>query len=342
MPSASLPNSLNPFQLILRGTWANVPLPGATKGEGGLENPLSYNVMPLPQTPPQAGQNLGYILKNSTVTEILKFNTDIAHDASAVAVPTTAANRGETNAQLSTALYYEQQVLFGDGPGKGTVVHTENGTWLNLPMGEEMIGPYSNGAVLATQPARKYTIAKQMSVPHGNSVLALGNFDGPTTGVPDIQAPDGFSIYPVGSPLLDHSPFDTQLADESKPPPVDNPNYQNPNVAYTQDPYQPLTTAMGFFDASATSYYHWSVNTAPDGMTMNIPFENGTKAVGVTAYSADYWLLSTDEFRSENYLAYLQNITLSVGVLPTGGTSVTYTIPHVTCNVVTQTTKSLP
>ena len=62
---------------------------------------------------------------------------------------------------------------------------------------------------------------------------------------------------------------------------------------------------------------------------MNIPFEQ--RAANVTAYWASYWLLSTDNGSTYNYLAYTQNISMQFMI---GGTH--YTFPHLTSNVVTR------
>ena len=90
MPIAAIDGGLNSFQLALRRTWSNEALPGAPNGEGSPDNPLSYNVMPLPQ----GSSATGYVLKNCRVSEIVRFNQDNTADPNVVAVPTTAPNRG--------------------------------------------------------------------------------------------------------------------------------------------------------------------------------------------------------------------------------------------------------
>ena len=307
MPTAAIPGGLAPFQTLLEGTWTNQVLPNAKNGEGSPANPLSYNVMPLPQTPPN------YILKNFTYFETIKFNSDAD-----IAIPATAPNRGDTNLQAPTALFYDQLVEFAEGPGVNTVVHVENGAWLNLQTGNALVGPYA--PVVLQNPNQQppnLTVAKQMSVPHGNSILALGSFSAPTAGAPTI--PNAPSVLPTPTGL-DVAPYTTQLADQT--------NYQNPQPNLTANTNEPIQTAVAMI--APTHYITWTVSTGNQGMTMNIPFEHS--ASNVTAYSASYWLLSTDGGKTYPILAYTQTITMVFTI----GT-VHYTFPHVTTNVVTKT-----
>lgn len=311
MPGAAISGGLNRFQKLLldkkqlRGTWTNQALPNARNGEGSTDNPLSYNVMPLPQ-------GTSYILKNFTLYETVQFegNTDVS-------LPATAPNRASASLQVPTALFYEQQVFFAEGPGKGTTVHVENGAWLNMRSGQKLVGPY---ATIVLDKKNKQppaiTIAKQMSVPHGNSILALGSFSRPTAGAPKI--PNAGSVLPTPAGL-DTTPYKTKL---------DNPsNYQNPQPNLTLNPNKPLQLAVKLIRPN--SYISWDVSTGNQGQTMNIPFEQ--RAANVTAYAASYWLLSTDKGKTYPYLAYTQNITM---LLTIGGKQ--YTFPHVTSNVVTK------
>ena len=168
MPRAAQANMLAVFQQQLEGTWTNQNFGNDGNGNpvGGPQNPLSYNVMPLPE---QADPD-GYILKNFKYYEMLNFNDTIA-------VAAEAANRGGLVSQNCEALFYEQQVLFAEGPKANTVVHVENGLWLWLPIYVQQVGPYpaNPDAEEVTddlnQPA-DVTIAKQISIPHGNSILA--------------------------------------------------------------------------------------------------------------------------------------------------------------------------
>jgi hypothetical protein len=76
---------------------------------------------------------------------------------------------------------------------------------------------------------------------------------------------------------------------------------------------------------------HWHVTTEPlrnvRGHVTNIPFEQ--RVSNVTAYWADYWLLSTDNGMTFKYLAYTQTILMEMTVKDER-----YVFPHVTCNTV--------
>lgn len=340
MPIAAIPGGLNVFQKALQGRWSNQALPGAPAGEGSAGNPLSYNVMPLPQSSSPSG----YILKNCRVSEVVRFNNGNDVDPDAIAVPTTAPNRGAMSLQLPTALYYEQQVRFaGGGPGvamqpQPQVVHSENGSWLNLLTGDKLTGPY--GPTVLQDPNRQpadVTIAKQMSVPHGNSVLALGNFDPIAAGAPDIMPTTSILPTPAG---LDTTQYTTTLDQED--------DYQNPLPDYAMNPNLPLQRAVTVTKDTqgnsvepilkVTSYLHWTVTTkklaSGKGATINAPFEH--LHASVENYAADYWLLATDgkaigDSPDFKYLAYTQNISLDI---PIGAT--TYTFPHWTTNLVTK------
>ena len=171
---------LTTFQQYLRGTWCNRPLPGGNNGEGGEKNPLSFNVMPLPQEQAQPGAKdfPGYILKNFRYYETIVFNAD-----NAVAAPAKAPNRGGEITQNSHALFYDQQVHFFDPPDhKGETVHIENGAWLYLDRVVQQPGPYHDPKTEKPVPPalgqpRDIAIAKHITVPHGNAVLALGSID---------------------------------------------------------------------------------------------------------------------------------------------------------------------
>ena len=326
MPVAAIPNSLNVFQLQLAGLnpdqttafgsniWTNQALPNAQNGEGGQDNPLSYNVMPLPQSPPN------YILKNFTYYENLQFNRALQppEQCPDTAVPATAPNRGAKDLQVPTALFYQQNVLFADGPGKDQVVHVENGSWLNLQLGEALVGAYPpppGSNIKITGQQSPLQIAKQMSVPHGNSVLAIGSYSAPTPGAPTIPALTVQNIYPMPSSGLDLSPYTTPDPDT------------NPVVAYTEDTNKPINDALALIKPN--SYISWNVSTANHGATANIPFEQSN--ANVSTYTAQYWLLSTDGGETYPYLAYTQNISMGFPSLP--GTPI---FPHVTTNVLTR------
>jgi len=311
MPSAAIDNSLAPFQLVLMGTrWTNQALPGAPSDEGSVMNPLSYNTMPLPQATESTD---GYILKNCTVTEILQFDGD-----DSTTFPTTAPNRASDALQLPTALYYQQRVFFGDGPSGSTdpsmrtVVHTENGSWLNIATGPPLVGAYDSPVVTGSS----NQIAKQMSVPHGNSILASGSYDDAIAGTPAISDANTLEVLPSG---VDTSPF-TTLSQTN-----------NPKPEWAVNPNIPIQMAVQILQP--TNYIHWSVTTKNgSGATANIAFEQ--RNADVTDYVANYWLMAKDDDAkgapAYAYLAYSQNILFTLNL---GGTAVPFS--HWTTNVLT-------
>lgn len=355
MPSLAPINILAEFQQQLVGDWRNLDFGQNAHGVavGGEEHPLSYNIMPLPQT----SDPDGYILKNFKYHERLHFNND--QNGPTLAVAARAPNRGGQVNQDARASFYEQQVIFAEGPGAGTVVHVENGAWLWLPRYIQQPGPYPAnppGDLVsnALQQPSDMTVAKQISVPHGNSILALGNFDtvpgpngaGAWNGTSRINGspviPDGASPYPapaVPVPIPDGDPIPAVLqsilnADERYATLRADPNdYENPHPQLTQYPNKPLQEAVAIIQPD--SFMHWRVTTRPlmggKGVVTNIPFEREVSRV--KDYFADYWLLFKD---GKKYLAYTQTIILVLRI-PVADTYRVkeYLFPHITCNTVT-------
>ncbi|MCE7001106.1 heme-binding protein [Saccharothrix sp. S26] len=324
MPRKAEISELSTFQQHLVGTWTNQNLPGT--GKGDPTTPYSYNVMPLPQQSPQNGVSIGYVLKNFTYYETIVFQGE-----DAVAGPVAAPNRGGTYQQTPFVLFYDQQIRFAEGPGQGQIVHEENGAWLSLTTEKQQIGPYpyppDNPAYEPGDPQPQppqRTLAKQISVPHGVSVLALGSAR-EAGGQPEIPTspsvlptPDGLDTlpYPYGLPLTEDG------------------NYQNPQPVLTLDIGLPLRTAIDDLAKAGhpvTDHITCEVEDTNGGAVLNIPFEHGKAAL--SGYSANYWLLSLDGGTHYDILAYTQRILLDIEI---DGT--TYTFPHPTCNVLTKTT----
>lgn len=350
MPYSADISKLARFQRLLIGTWCNQSFPRARKGEGGPKNPLSYNVMPLPQTKAAA---YGYIVKNFRYYETVRFNAssnrDDApyYDKNAVAVPATAPNRGGRINQLPRAVFYDQQVHFAEGPAESKVVHVENGAWLHLSRVVQQPGAFPDLKKAKPVPQGQeqpldLTVAKQIAVPHGNSVLALGGID---------TLYDEFKkqALPIlsGRPVIPDAPVPYPTATGLKVPPLDVTPYvtasskdtgYNSDVFLTRHPNAPLQQAVDIIEP--VYYMHWHVTTLPlaqgQGRVINIPFEQ--RASDVTAYWADYWLLSTDDTVGKDreklefdYLAYTQTMLMEMTV-----NGERYVFPHVTCNTVTR------
>jgi hypothetical protein len=164
-PLVTAPNQPTPFPLgflhALVGTW-NSPTGASATG---------YNVMSLPQV----GAPNGYITKNFPYFEEITF-AEIAGNA---------PNRSGNFTQNCNVLFYEQRVFIADNPAtppapspQNTLIHAENGAWLYREYVDQIAGPYGPGIVpppvpLPVQDAASQYV-KQVSVPHGNSMLMTG------------------------------------------------------------------------------------------------------------------------------------------------------------------------
>jgi hypothetical protein len=179
-------DDLGPLTL-LPGTWENEPNLG---GRG-------WNLIALPfATPPGGGFN--YRLLMNQYNETLKFTL----------VDKGVPNRGirfnqeqgqtEKADQLIVTLDYEQVIhqisardfpVSGDAGGPDKAIHHEPGLWLYL----------------LNERTNDLDIGRLATIPHGNSVLALGKSatnDGPPT------IPDTVSALPIGVPTdLETNPY---------------------------------------------------------------------------------------------------------------------------------------
>jgi hypothetical protein len=163
-------------------------------------------------------------------------------------------------------------------------------------------------------PTQDFNLVKQVAVPHGNSILALGNYVAATdrrTGVPNI---------PVRSPL----PRGLDTTQYTVEDPV-----SNPQPELTANPNRVLVDALRA--RPCTSYLRLSMDSANgNGAVTNIGFEQ--QHANVAQYDFNYWLESFDE-RGEDYtqLQYSQIITL---MIPMNGHIVSF--PHITANTLTK------
>ena len=302
------------------GTWRNANIAGS--GRGDPSSPFSYNLMVLPQAPSaDPASPFGYILKSMSYYEELTFSQ--IHGA--------AANRGGAGTQVSNALLYEQRVYISDGPAKDTLVHFENGIWGFLEPMAQALGPYGDGdgSAIGTEtfgavpPPLQYNIFKQISVPHGNSVLACGNvvLDAnsnaiPVPGAPMIEPPP--QVLPTGIETSIYAPPET---------------VQNLIPAYALNPNLPLTEALSA--APVERFIRLDVSSSVGGGTVaNIDFEQ--ERADVTQYQATYWL---EDIGSGNFdqLQYSQTIMLEIPIVLPGMTELTDVLfPHITSNTLTR------
>lgn len=327
-------DNMHPFLRQIKGVWSNRGLP---RQDNGL--PYSCNVMPLPQERAEPGltiQHDGYILKNFTYTEVITFHGHPdAHDPETTptsALPAAAPNRGYQFRQVPNALFYDQIVRFAEGPaydqkkGVGSVVHVENGAWLQLQKQPVAYGPYPPKGT-DPNPQTDSDFAKMISVPHGNSILAYGAFTGLHQGAPKIPSVSVLPTLPA-KPHQAPQPYPAGRYDEK----LDTPeHYENPNPVVTKDPTRPLRDLIG--KLGIQEYYQVDFQTQKNdagnmGYVTNIEFEE--KMASACDYDASYWLMRGKNDIDFKYLAYYQNIILELVIK---GQRITF--PHVTANVVT-------
>ncbi len=321
-PPADL--TVGPFQYLI-GTWTNQNL--GSSGVGGPDSPFSYNLMILPQdagardprNPAAPGDSPdGYILKSMSYYEEITFS----------AIHGSAANRGGDGTQISNAVLYEQRVYIADGPAKDMLVHFENGIWGYFTPSAQAYGPYGDGDTYAlgnetfgdTPPTLNYNIFKQISVPHGNSVLACGTVPTtvtPTAGAPTIAPPP--QVLPTG------------IGTTIYYPPA---SVQNLTPAYALNPNQALTDALA--QNAVKQFIQFDVDLQVGGGTVaNIDFEQ--QHADVTRYQATYWLEDTGTGQGFTQLQYSQTILLQIPIVLPGGTEPTNIIfPHITTNTLTK------
>jgi len=280
--------SLGPLAALV-GTWASTPANG-------------YCVMPIPE----ATAANGYILKNFPYYEEISFS----------AIPGKAANRGGVDEQDCYVLFYEQRVYFASGPQQNALVHAENGSWLHLIKTQQKLGavgwmpmptPPAPDPVPPQDPATE--IVKQMSVPHGNSILAVGSFE-VLQGPPSIPNVNALPTY-QGKVVLPESFVQAYGPDVPSNPNV-NPNYfLQQSLALT--PERVAETVLIGVDTEADG-----------GGVVNTRYMQGH--ANVSAYQSQLWLEFLDNGIVQ--LQYSQNIRMEL--TQEEGPAIYF--PHITAN----------
>ena len=224
-----------------------------------------WNLIAVPRVPEESGGSEGFTLLVRPYYETITF-TPLG-----VLVP----DRGASEILNIYGLEYTLKVsdLLTNEP-----LHLENGMWLYTE------DPQSPGSP---------TIVRHATVPHGNSVLALGTSeqaDGPPT-IPEINA------FPVGNP------FDPALPGYTDPylhpPPPEVPG--QPPFS-TSDPNDVLRAAIK--DQDILSTLTLSVSTENGGGILNIPFV--VQNANTTSFSAAFWLETVKNQTTGEEFAQLQ------------------------------------
>lgn len=275
------PDNFGPLQFLL-GNWNSQPAAaGSLKG---------YNVMPLPQaTAPNQ-----FILKDFGYYEEMTIGT----------IDGNAPNRGGMYQQNCAVLFYDQRVFIGEGPGQNTLVHAENGSWLYLTMHLQGVGAFPQPTPPATPVAPppvppqdpNLNVVKQVSVPHGNSILSTGSYQ-MISGAPTIG---DVSTLPIGAGVTPS--FYTPYGSTG---PSDPNNHSN----LTVNPNFVLQQAIQGQNIAETIIFTVSTHN-PGGSVTNIDFE--TKRAHVQSYSMTIWLERLEGEKTFNQLQYTQTIELTL------------------------------
>lgn len=311
----------------LVGTW-----------NSSASNPTGYNVMPVP-----AGNKQ---MQTSTALDDWQNKNFYYYEEMTFTAPGEAPNRGQLFQQGCYGLAYEQRVYFApntSGLGgleyqpavasakENALVHYENGLWLHSQFEAQPDGAYgaampyppldpSTGQPIPTPSPPANPIIKQVSVPHGNSILALGN----------VTSIDGLPTHNVGA--LNERPFSL---DSSIP---------NPALVL-QAAVDDLATMSG--KTFKTTLLSVSTDPASGGSVTNIPFEVGN--ADVSGYEMDLWIIEIFDSPSattpsSTVLQYLQKIPMTFFITqsPTpgdeGGEGTKETFFHITANTLVKVT----
>ncbi|WP_337966404.1 heme-binding protein [uncultured Flavobacterium sp.] len=193
-------------------------------------NATGYNVMPLPQ----ADVPSGYITKNFPYFEEISFS----------AIAGGAPNREGRYTQTSGVLFYEQRVYIannadpnGQQPIENTLIHAENGSWLYHAIQPQLEGPYGpntvpDNTIIPTQdPTTQYN--KQISVPHGVSILMVGGPVVTGTGNPIFPTADRTQLPFTDQSIIDPSTYLTQQLDSLNANGITVTNYSSITVSTT-------------------------------------------------------------------------------------------------------------
>jgi len=289
----------------LVGTWTNQALPNTSRG--GRENPFSYSLMPVPQ----AIHPAGYILKNFSYYEEITFFVANAHASQSVSPSTSPSTIDSSPA--SNTLHYQQRVYFADGPNRNGLVYVESGAFISLSdqasnaldanngandalvnLGSSSEGVESDSDVNPTvptsiSPIQQLNIAKQLSAPYCDSILAVG-YAAKHTGAPTIRAPH--EVWPQDVNLSQYKML----------------SMGNLNLDYTANPNKPLAEALEV--ARPTDYVQINLDSYLGGGGVSCSeFDNNQ--THVTRHRASLWLESFDDSPVFTQLQYSQTTFLS-------------------------------
>lgn len=280
----------------LIGNWKNAPIDPKLISTG-------WNVISVP------GVNTGgFVFEVIPYTETLKFSPVVVQ----------AGNRGPVEngqqvEQLIFGLFYEQQIVSVCDTkfcsernfSAGTTIHAETGLFLNL-------GDPNGG----------YSIARLATIPHGNSVLALGNSSQvPKPGTHFFSTASAVPTTLSGEGLLPLGYTDPVTRTMQFPNIFDQ---KNPN-SFLEDTLKALVADGSLTDMSVLEMSTITPNA--NGGILNIPFIQTN--VNATSMDATFWIENIDGGEANQVLQYSQTINL---VFPPTGKATPIVWPHITIN----------
>lgn len=287
------PNDLGPLAPLV-GVWKNAPVPDSAVSAG-------WNTISVP------AQDKGFVYEVIPYSETLTFQPIVVQ----------AGNRGpvingEQVEQMIFGLLYEQQIVSAcdtdfckeRGFPNGSTIHIETGLMLNL------------GA-----PNGGYSLARLSTIPHGNSLLALGN---PV----DVNAP-GTDFFPIISavPTLLNGGRIGALGYSDQiigPRQFEAFDQINPNTFLKET----LDGLVGSGTVTDMTVLEMTTNTPnANGGILNIPFIQSN--VNATKLDATFWIENISGGKVDQVLQYSQTINL---VFPATGFAQPINWPHITVN----------
>lgn len=280
----------------LQGTWTSAPAPANTTASG-------WNVISVPGSQ----DNQPFVFEVIPYTETLTFQPVV------IAGNRGPVVRGTEVQQQITGLMYQQSIISACPGGKPC---TDRG----FPAGQE-IHAETGFLLLLGDPNGGFSLARLSTIPHGNSVLALGNaaqISNPANFIPAVSAiPTDLNggTHGLG--------FDYQYAVTEV---IQFPEFHQAN------PNSFLISAIQGQTITQLTELTFSTNR-PDatGGILNIPFINTN--VTATRMDATFWI-ETVQGQSALQLQYSQVINL---VFPPTGNPAPVVWPHITVNTLIKT-----
>ena len=280
---------LGPLRQLI-GTWKNAPLTDQSKISTG------WNVISVPGVPPE----------QLFVYEVIPYSETFTFSPVAI----QAGNRAIQD-QTIFGIMYQQDIVSvcttdfcnERGFSAGTPIHAETGLLLHITD--------HNGG---------YSLARLATIPHGNTLLALGGFE---TGAPTDN--NFIPPSPATPTALDGS--GTGINNGYTDQVVMFNRFQFPGIFNQADPNSFLTETLGnsvITDMTTISMSTRAENS--DAGILNIPFIQSN--ANATSMDFTFWI-QTIKGQAAPQLQYTQTINL---VFPPSGTVTPVVWPHITIN----------